>query len=119
MPVLEPAGPRQVHAFLFVQRSPAEVGVVVVAESCRERGPKAEPARRDRQVRDPARAGPHALGPDFGAGAGHLGQTGEDDVEKDRSGQENVDVRVVRVAAVAQRIVRTFGHRPATLHSCS
>src|SRR5699024_8236142 len=67
-----------------------------------------EPAGGDGEVGDPAGQRAHALGPHLGARAGRGGQAGEDDVEEERAGDE--DVERVRRAGRRRRV-----HAPAAV----
>jgi hypothetical protein len=64
--------------------------VVVVPEDRGQGGVQAKPGRRHGQVRDPARAGAHPLGPDLLAGSRRLAQTGQDEVVEEQPGQQDI-----------------------------
>src|SRR5690606_1224524 len=80
---------------LLGERLPHPVRVGVVPEAGDQPGAQAEPCGGGGEVRDTARARPHALGPQLLTGLGHAIHAGEDDVEEDGAGQEHVQRRVL------------------------
>src|SRR6478609_9471472 len=91
VPLADPPGHRQVDA-LLLQRPDQEVAVQIVAEGRGQRGSQAEPAGRDGEIGDAARARPHPLRGDLGARGRQRAQPGQHDVQKDRALHDDIEL---------------------------
>jgi hypothetical protein len=83
---------REIDAFLLLQGAPAEVSVEIVSECGGERRAQAQATRRDGEVGDASRAGPHAVGEDLCAPRGQPVDPGEHDVEEDGALQKEIEL---------------------------
>ncbi len=94
----------QVDALALFEGVPAVLAVVVVPEGGGQRGAQTEPGQGGGHVGDAAGAGAHAARP--GLRTAHRGgvEAGEDDVEEDGSGQEDVTAGFLGVTQRTERV---------------